>query len=106
MKHKIHHGLDRDLAIRATTKALEAYAKELEAWNPVVSWQGPNNAVVDCQVMGKSLQAQVDVGEDDVTFAMDVPFMMRPFQGQAISIVEKVVQDWIVKAKNGELDQA
>lgn len=105
MKHTIHHGLARNVAKRATERALAAYAEELAAWNPVVSWPGAHEAKVVCAVMGRNLEARVDVGEADVTFDIDVPFMFRPFQKQAVEIVDREVQRWIAKARAGELDE-
>jgi hypothetical protein len=34
-----------------------------------------------------------------------VPLLLRPFKNMALDVVQKTMQKWIDKAKNGELDE-
>ena len=38
-----------------------------------------------------------------IELELDVPFLFRPFRKQAIRVIEEEVQEWIEKAKAGDL---
>ncbi len=104
MKHRIHHGLEPELARKATQHALESYKKDLAQFSPEITWTTPDTARVVFAVMGKTLEGNISVLETDVQLDLSVPFMMRPFLGQAVAMVDKEVSAWVAKARNGELD--
>lgn len=104
MKHTIPHDLDRPLAIKATKKALESYQERFAEYNPTADWTAENAADIAFSVKRVSLGGHVEVNADNISLELEVPFMLRPFKAKAISVIEKEIQGWIERAKNGELD--
>lgn len=104
MKHKVHHGIDQDLARKATHKAAEAYKERFDKYNPKVEWVTDDKANVSFSAKGVSLDGSIEVGEEDVFIDLDVPFILRPFKKKAVDIIEREINKWVGKAKSGDLD--
>lgn len=104
VRHVIHHDLGLDLARKATRHALETYRRNLAEYQPRGHWTDDDHAVVEFTVLGKTMRGTVEVGEGQVALALDVPFLFRAFQGIAMQVVEKEIEMWLEKARNGELD--
>ena len=104
MKHTISHDLNQDLARKATRKAFESYAERFKEYNPTSSWTTEDSAKVGFKVKGVSLNGSVELRKHAIDLELDVPFLFRIFSKQAMAIIEEEISEWIVKAKNGELD--
>ncbi|MFU8805913.1 MAG: polyhydroxyalkanoic acid system family protein [Bradymonadaceae bacterium] len=104
MKHKIHHGLQKELARKATEKAIETYKARFEQYNPDAKWVDEDTANVSFSAKGIKLEGALEIGEDDVLLDLEVPFLLRPFRSRAITVIEEEIRDWVARAKNGELD--
>jgi hypothetical protein len=103
MKHRIAHNLPLPLAQKATRAALEAYRQQFPQFKPGGEWLDAGRAKVWFQTPAGRLDGAVNVVKDAVELELDVPFLLRPFKGQAISIIENEVNIWIEKARRGEL---
>ncbi len=104
MKHKVHHGLDRELARKATHQAAESYKERFAKYNPQVNWVTDDKANVSFSAKGVGLDGSLEVTDDDVLIDLDVPFILKPFKKKAVSIIEAEINKWVAKAKNGDLD--
>lgn len=104
MKHKIHHGLDQDLARKATRKAFDSYQQRFAKYNPTAEWVGDDRANVSFSAKGVTLEGNVEITEDDVLIELDVPFILKPFKKKAVGIIEDEIHKWVEKAERGELD--
>jgi hypothetical protein len=47
------------------------------------------------------LSGSVEVKESTIDLDLDVPFLLRPFQGQAVSVIEGEIKSWLAKEKAG-----
>lgn len=103
-RHKITHGLDKALALKATRKAIESYAESLKQWSPEAKWVSDDKAHVQFTVLGQTLKGVITVDAQDVELVLDVPLMFRAFQGAAIDVVDKEINTWIARARAGDLD--
>lgn len=103
MTHDIPHDLDFDLAKLAAEKAAEAYGKRFAEYDYKATWVSNNRVELGFTVVGKRLEGAMTVKADRLELELDVPFMLRPFRGKAIEIIEKEAREWIAKAKRGEL---
>ena len=52
---------------------------------------------------GVSLKGSLEVNEKDIALDLDVPFLLRPFKGQALQVIEEEIRSWIGKSKAGQL---
>lgn len=102
-KHRIPHGLDHDLARKATQHALESYKNRFAEHNPQGRWVTDDRAELSFTVAGKTLEGVVEVEPKDIALELEVPFIFRVFKGQAMEIIEKEIREWIARARNGEL---
>ena len=50
-----------------------------------------------------SLKGKVAVTAGSIDMDLDVPFLLKPFQGTAIKVIGDEIQGWIEKAKRGEI---
>lgn len=103
MKHAVPHDLGQERAKKVAESALATYAQKFEKYEPRVNWVGPQKAEISFSVKGMKLTGALEVLERTIDLDLDVPFLLRPFKGQAISVIENEIQEWIRKEKQGEL---
>lgn len=103
MKHDISHDLDLATAKKVTDRAFEEYSKRLPEYHPTLSWANDRKADISFSAMGKKLTGAMHVSEGTITMELDVPFLLRPFQGKAVEIIDREVKVWIDKAHKGQL---
>jgi hypothetical protein len=101
--HDIPHDLEFDLAKLAAAKAAEAYAKRFAEYDYRYKWVRDDRVELGFTVIGKRLEGAMTVKPNKLELELEVPFMMRPFRGKAIEIIEKEAREWLAKAKRGEL---
>lgn len=105
MKHDIPHDLELDLAKLAARKAAEAYAQRFAKYDYKHRWASDARLELSFTVMSKRLEGVMEVLPRKLALELDVPFMFKVFQGQAIEIIEREVKEWIAKARRGELKE-
>lgn len=105
MKHSIRHGLDKATACKATHKAFEAYQERFRDYSPQANWLQEDHANISFSAKGITLKGTVHIREQDVEVDLDVPFLMRPFQGKAVAVIEEEIKRWVDKARAGKLDE-
>ena len=103
MTHDIPHDLDFKLAKLAAERAAEAYGKRFADYDYRAKWVSDSRVELGFTVVGKRLEGAMTVKPDHLELELDVPFMLRPFRGKAIEIIEKEARSWIDKAQRGEL---
>ena|SRR5258706_14299466 len=101
MKHSVPHDLGQERAKQVTEKALNTYAEKFSKYHPKTTWLSPNKAQIAFSVKGMSLSGTVDVRDKAIDLDLDVPFLLRPFQGQAVSVIEGEIRSWLSKEKAG-----
>ena len=99
MKHTVNHDLGQERAKKVTESALTTYAEKFSKYSPKTSWVGPNKANISFSVKGMSLSGSVEVKDKTIELDLDVPFLLKPFQGQAISVIEGEIKSWLDKEK-------
>jgi hypothetical protein len=103
MKHSVSHTLGRDMARKVARAAFESYAKRFSEFNPTTNWKTDDQADIGFSVKGMSLKGAVSVAAHSIDLNLDVPFMLKPFQGKAVAVIEREIREWIVKAEKGEI---
>ena len=103
MKHSVPHDLGQEKAKLAAEAALKSYAQKFAKYQPQTRWTGDNKAEISFSVKGMSLSGSIDVQPRTIDLDMDVPFLLRPFKNQAISVIEGEIREWIDKARNGTI---
>ncbi|HSN98904.1 MAG TPA: polyhydroxyalkanoic acid system family protein [Candidatus Nanopelagicales bacterium] len=103
MKHVVPHDLDQDTARRVTDKAFSAYKDRFAEYNPTLQWVNDQRAEVGFSAKGISLKGAFELKPGQIEMDLDVPFLLRPFKGKAISVIDEEIKRWIGKAKAGEL---
>lgn len=103
MKHAVPHDLGTEKAKEVAKAALSSYAKRFAEYNPTVNWKTETSANIGFSVKGVSLTGSLDVGPSSIDLDLDVPFLLRPFKGKAISVIEEEIKNWIGKSKSGNL---
>ena len=99
MKHTVAHDLGQERAKKVTESALSAYAEKFAKYSPKTTWTTPNSAKISFNVKGMNLSGSVEVKDNSIDLDLDVPFLLRPFQGQAISVIETEIKSWLAKEK-------
>src|SRR5690606_42149909 len=103
MKHVVHHDLGQEKAKEVAQAAFSAYRERYAAYNPVANWTSDRHAQIAFSVKGMTLNGSIEVAPSTIELDLDVPFMLRPFKGQALSVIEQELNKWIGKAKTGQL---
>ncbi len=99
MKHTVSHDLGQERAKKVTEAALSSYAEKSAKYSPKTTWTSPSRAQIAFSVKGMNLNGSVEVKEKTIDLDLDVPFLLRPFQGQAISVIEGEIKSWLEKEK-------
>jgi hypothetical protein len=103
MKHVVHHGLGFETARKVTDAAFSSYKERFQQYQPEARWLDDRRAEITFKVKGIALTGSIEVDEKDIAMDLDVPFVLRPFKGKAIGLIEEEIQKWVAKAKKGEL---
>jgi hypothetical protein len=103
MKHVVAHDLGQDRARKVAEEALRSYSQKFSNYSPKASWTSPNRADISFRVKGITLGGTLEVSDKSIEMDLDVPFLLRPFKGQALGVIEGEIKEWIAKAKAGQI---
>jgi hypothetical protein len=103
MKHAVPHDLGPERAKKVAEAALASYQQKFAKYQPEARWTSETRAAISFRAKGISLNGTLDVRPNSIEMDLDVPFLLRPFQGKAIGVIEEAIKDWIAKAKAGQL---
>lgn len=101
----IPHGLNPDMARRATDRALAAYGERFTKYSPTADWVSDQRCEISFNVKGKSLDGAMELHPGQVHLELDVPLLFRPFKKKALGVIQEQIETWIGKAESGELDE-
>ena len=99
MKHSVSHDLGQERAKKVTESALASYAAKFSQYSPTTTWTGPTSAKISFNVKGMTLTGGVEIRDKSIDLDLDVPFLLRPFQGKAIAVIESEIRTWLDKEK-------
>lgn len=91
------------MAKKVATSALDSYAERFASYNPTSNWTSETHADIGFAVKGASLKGGIDVTTTSIDLELEVPFLLRPFKGKAIGVIEEEIKGWLKKAEAGEL---
>ncbi|HEY5959312.1 MAG TPA: polyhydroxyalkanoic acid system family protein [Polyangiaceae bacterium] len=100
MKHEIPHDLGQAKAREITDKALEAYRVRFAEYDPKLNWKTERSAEIGCTIKGMKIGGSIEVSERAITLDIDVPFLLRPFKGMAVDVIEGEIRKWLTQAKS------
>jgi hypothetical protein len=103
MKHAVPHDLGPERAKKVAESAISSYEKRFEKYQAKARWVSPTRADISFKVKGISLTGTLEVLPKAIEMDLDVPFLLRPFKGTAIGVIEEEINTWLAKAKAGEL---
>ena len=105
MEHIIKHDLSPELAKKAADKAAEYYTKKWEKYDAKSTWVTDDKAEITFRVKGVNVAATVEMQPGQAVIEMQkVPLLLRPFKNMALDVVQRTMEKWMERAKNGELD--
>lgn len=105
-KQIIPHDLEVPLAKRATEHAFAAYKARFSEFNPTENWVSENRSEIAFSVKGLTLEGAIEIHPGEIHLELEVPFLLKPFRKKALSVIESEIEEWVAKAKAGELDEA
>jgi hypothetical protein len=103
MKHAVPHDLGQDQAKKVAEAAFNSYKQRFAEYNPTVTWANDRRANISFKVKGVRLDGGVDIQDKSFDLDLNVPFLLRPFKGKALGVIEEEIRKWISKARAGEL---
>jgi hypothetical protein len=103
MKHSVPHNVGKATAQKVARQAFEAYERRFSEFSPKTTWLGEDKAQISFSAKGMAIKGEVKVSEKTIDLDMDVPFLLKPFQGKAVEIIDREIKNWLDKASSGEL---
>jgi hypothetical protein len=103
MKHAVPHDLGQELAKKVAVAAFASYAQKFAKYSPTANWTSDRQANISFSVKGMTLTGSLEVSATAIEMDLNVPFLLKPFKGTAISVIEGEIKAWIQKAKAGEI---
>jgi hypothetical protein len=95
MKHEIIHNLGQAKAREIADKALGAYQAKFAEYEPKVNWKTEKSADISFNVKGMKLSGAIEINDKAFDVELDVPFILRPFKGKALEVIESEMRKWI-----------
>lgn len=102
MKHEMTHDLSTDLARKVAERAFESYRQKYADFAPTLTWVSDTAAKASFSAKGVELRGSVELVPGKIRLDLDVPFMLRMFQGKAVEILDRELSAWHERAKRGE----
>lgn len=103
MKHSVRHDLGREQARKVADAAFASYKQKLAKYDPQAKWVSDTKADISFNVKGYTLNGSISVSDTTIEMELQVPFLLRPFQGTALGVIEKEISAWIEKARSGQI---
>ena len=103
MKKEIAHGLSDELARKTADCAFETYRQQFARFEPTLVWSSSRRAELTFSAKGITLNGLIELAPGTIAVDLKVPLLLRPFQKRAIAVIERELQLWIERAKNGQL---
>ncbi|HYO94071.1 MAG TPA: polyhydroxyalkanoic acid system family protein [Polyangiaceae bacterium] len=103
MKHVVNHDLGQERAKKVAEEAFKSYQAKFAGYSPEANWVTPNRANISFKVKGMALTGSLEVQDKSIEMDLDVPFLLRPFKGHALGVIEGEIKEWLAKAKAGQL---
>lgn len=103
MKHVVKHDLDLAVAKNVMEKAFGAYKEKFEKYNPTLNWTSEHRGDLAFEAKGAKIKGAVELKPGAIEIDLEVPFLLRPFTGKAVEVIEREIQKWVGKAKAGEV---
>ena len=100
MHHVIEHPLTDERARQAIGSALDEYGKRFAHYNPELVWETKDRASIGFRAKGLSLSGHIELQPGRIVVDFAVPFLLRPFTGKAVAIVEREIARWVKKAQD------
>ena len=104
MKHSVSHDLGKEMAVKVSKKAFDTYKEKFAKYNPSSNWVSDSKCEIGFTAKGINIEGALEVFDNRIDMDLEVPFLLRPFKGKALDLIEKEIKEWIGKAKAGELD--
>jgi hypothetical protein len=98
MKHQVPHALGQEKAKQVAIQALKSYQRKFSEYDPRVDWTSESHANIGFSVKGLKLSGAIEVFADNFALDLEVPFILRPFRGKALAVIEEEIKSWISKA--------
>lgn len=95
VRHAISHALPQDEAQKLIDRAFAHYLERYPKYEPTLHWQDPQHGEICVSIRGYKLHARVVLGPGETVVEMDVPMLLRPFQGTAVRTIEREAQRWL-----------
>jgi hypothetical protein len=103
MKHGVPHDLGLERAKQVAKAAFASYQEKFAKYNPKANWVDERRCKISFSVKGVTLDGTMEVFADKIEMDLDVPFLLRPFKGKALGVIEEEITKWVQKAKAGEI---
>jgi hypothetical protein len=103
MKHSVPHDLDPEQAKKVMHAAWDSYSKRFADYSPAINWVNDAKAAIGFSAKGISIKGGIEVQAKAFELELEVPFLLKPFRGKAISVIEEEIKKWISKSKAGEV---
>ena len=101
MKHSVTHDLGQERAKQAAEAAIAAYGQKFAKYKPQTTWTSPTRANISFNIKGMTLSGSLEVLPRSIDLDLEVPFLLRPFKNQALTVIEAEIREWIDKARSG-----
>ena len=98
MKHQVPHALGQAKAKQVAIQALASYQARFVEYDPRVDWTSDTLAKIYFSIKGLKLNGAIEVLPDTFALDLDVPFLLRPFRGTALAVIEEEIKKWISKS--------
>jgi hypothetical protein len=95
LRHSIPHSLSDDEARQMLDAAFAHYHARHPGYHPSLSWLNPRQATLGLRIGGYELSGRLSLRPGEVGIEMDVPLLLRPFQGTVKQRINREAARWL-----------
>lgn len=95
VRHSVKHTLEPDALHQLIERAFAYYESRHPKYEPTLSWLEPNKAELRFNARGLKLGARLEIQPGEAIVEMDVPLLLRPFQGAARQVIDREITRWL-----------
>ncbi len=98
MKHVMQHTLSPEVARKTAERAFFSYRERYAKYDPRFEWVGANKAKAFFRAKGFALEGSIELLPTAIALSLEVPFMLRRFEGAALARIERELTYWSKQA--------
>lgn len=95
VRHSIPHAIGAEQAKQLIERAFAHYRDRYPKYEPTLNWTEAHRGEIVVSIRGYKLTGRIELAPAATVIEMDVPMLLRPFQGTALKTIDREANRWL-----------